>query len=73
MKLGVLALDYDGTIATNGHANANALDAIREARSRGIVVILVTGRILTELQRVLPEHEIFDAIVAENKSWVARP
>ena len=52
MKLSVLALDYDGTVA-----HADALDpavraAIAAARTRGIVVILVTGRILDELRRV---------------------
>jgi len=73
MKLSVIALDYDGTIAREGRADPDALDAIREARSRGVVVILVTGRILSELERVLPEPGIFDAIVAENGALLAFP
>jgi hypothetical protein len=73
MKLCVLALDYDGTIAQNGRAEPLALESVREARARGLVVILVTGRILADLQRVLPEHELFDAIVAENGAVLAFP
>jgi hypothetical protein len=74
MKLSVIALDYDGTIASKGgRAHPEAIDAIREARSRGILVILVTGRILSDLKRVLPETELFDGIVAENGAVLAFP
>jgi len=73
MKLCVVALDYDGTIAWNGHAEPLVLEAVREAQARGIVVILVTGRILADLQLVLPEHELFDVIVAENGAVLAFP
>lgn len=73
MKLCVVALDYDGTIARDGRADPLVLEAVSEAQARGIVVILVTGRILADLQRVLPEHESFDAIVAENGAVLAFP
>jgi hydroxymethylpyrimidine pyrophosphatase-like HAD family hydrolase len=73
MKLSVIALDYDGTIASKGRAHPEAIDAIREARSRGILVILVTGRILSDLKRVLPETGLFDGIVAENGAVLAFP
>lgn len=73
MKLCVVAVDYDGTIAREGRADPLVLEAVREAQRRGIVIILVTGRILAELQRVLPEHELFDAIVAENGAVLAFP
>ncbi len=43
MKLSVIALDYDGTIASNGRADPDALASIVEAKSRGVVVILVTA------------------------------
>ncbi len=66
MQLCAVALDYDGTIARDGRADPLVLEAVREAQARGIVVIVATGRILAELQSVLPEHELFDAIVAEN-------
>ena len=46
MKLCVLALDYDGTIAIDDRPDASVLTAIAAARSSGIKVLLVTGRIL---------------------------
>ena len=64
MKFNVLALDYDGIIARHGRAHAEVLEAIREARALQIVVVLVTGRNLSELRRVLSEQELFDAVVA---------
>lgn len=73
MKLCVVAMDYDGTIARDGRAEPLVLEAVREAQTRGIVAILVTGRILADLHRVLPEHELFDAIVAENGAVLAFP
>ncbi len=47
MKFGVLALDYDGTIARDGVLDLDVKAAITEARARAIVVVLVTGRILS--------------------------
>src|SRR4029077_17506058 len=51
MKLSALALDYDGTIATNGCFDPAARATIAEARRRGIVVVLVTGRRLPDLRQ----------------------
>lgn len=73
MKFNVLALDYDGTVASHGNLNPDAALAIREARSRGITVILVTGRILSDLHRVMKEFDLFDAIVAENGAVLSFP
>jgi hydroxymethylpyrimidine pyrophosphatase-like HAD family hydrolase len=73
MKLCIIALDYDGTIARHGRADPSVLEAVEHVRSRGIVVILVTGRILSELRRVLPQTKLFDAIVAENGAVIAFP
>ena len=50
MKLTAVALDYDGTIAHNDKADAEVRSAIAEVRSRGIPVLLVTGRILDDLR-----------------------
>src|SRR5471030_1154534 len=66
MKFGALALDYDGTIATNGVLNPNVREAIGEVRQRGIAVALVTGRRLPDLRRVAGDLTCFDVIVAEN-------
>ena len=66
MKFGVLALDYDGTIARDGVLDSEVRAAIAEVRSRGIAVVIVTGRILSELQQVAGDLHFVDAVVAEN-------
>jgi hydroxymethylpyrimidine pyrophosphatase-like HAD family hydrolase len=66
MKFRVLALDYDGTIAQDGRLDAGVRSAIVEARARGLVVVLVTGRILEDLRRVAGDLSFLDAVVAEN-------
>jgi hypothetical protein len=66
MKLFALALDYDGTIATNDRLDPLVRDAIAAARRRNIAVILVTGRILDELRRVAGDLHFVDAVIAEN-------
>jgi hydroxymethylpyrimidine pyrophosphatase-like HAD family hydrolase len=73
MKFCVLALDYDGTIAENGKPHPAVMEAIQEARARGIVVVLVTGRILSDLKKVAGDLNAFDAIVAENGAVLAFP
>lgn len=66
MKLFTLALDYDGTIARHDRLDTGVREAIAEARTRGITVVLVTGRILSELRRVAGDLLFVDAVVAEN-------
>jgi hydroxymethylpyrimidine pyrophosphatase-like HAD family hydrolase len=66
MKLSVLALDYDGTIAVDGRLESGARQAIAAARSNGVLVLLVTGRILAELTKVAGDLHFVDAVVAEN-------
>ena len=52
MRYLALATDYDGTLATNGHASADAIAAIARLRESGRRAILVTGRRLEELSKV---------------------
>lgn len=66
MKLRAFALDFDGTIAESGDLDREVRDAVLEARALGIVVLLVTGRILADLASRVPDLHIFDAVVAEN-------
>lgn len=66
MKLSVIALDYDGTIAQVDVLDPSVREAIAAARTRGIVVLLVTGRILQELQRVAGDLHFVDGVIAEN-------
>ena len=69
----MLALDYDGTIAHDDRLDPSVLDAIATARTRGITVVLVTGRILNELRRVAGGLHFVDAVVAENGGVVHFP
>ena len=69
----MLALDYDGTIARDGALDLDVKSAIGEARSRGISVILVTGRILSDLRRVVGNLDFVDAVVAENGAVLLFP
>jgi hydroxymethylpyrimidine pyrophosphatase-like HAD family hydrolase len=73
MKFGVLALDYDGTIASDGILDPEVRSAIEEARARGIVCILVTGRTLTDLRGLLGDLSLFDSVVGENGAVVELP
>lgn len=66
MKLRVIALDYDGTIATEGQLHPDVRDAIEKVRRRGLTVVLATGRILADLRELIGDLRLFDAIVAEN-------
>lgn len=71
MKFGVLALDYDGTIARDGKLDSDVRAAIGEVRSRGIAVVLVTGRVLSDLRSVAGDLDFVDAVVAENGAVLA--
>ena len=73
MKFGVLALDYDGTIARDGVLDPEVKAAIVEARARGIVVVIVTGRILSDLRQAAGDLGFVDAVVAENGAVFAFP
>lgn len=46
VKLSVIALDYDGTIAHDDVLEPSMRQAIAAARTSGIVTLLVTGRAL---------------------------
>lgn len=73
MKFGVLALDYDGTIARDGVLGPEVRSAIAEVRNHGIAVVIVTGRILSELEQVTGNLHFVDAVVGENGAvmWFA--
>jgi len=67
-----LAVDYDGTLTRQARPDAPSLAAIRDVRAAGTRVLLVTGRILSELRGDFPEvDDHFDAIVAENGAVLA--
>lgn len=73
MKFGVLALDYDGTIARDGVLDPMVRAAIAAARGHGIQVVIVTGRTLADLRKVAGDLGFVDAVVAENGAVLAFP
>ncbi len=73
MKLSVLALDYDGTTARGDALDPHVRTAIAAARARGIVVLLVTGRILDGARRVAGDLHFVDGVIAENGAVVHFP
>lgn len=69
-----VAIDYDGTLTDRRRPTEEALDAVRSVRDAGRLVLLVTGRILSELRADFPDVDRhFDAIVAENGAVLSLP
>lgn len=73
MRLRVIAVDYDGTIATDGVLDPAVRQSIQQARKRGVLVVIVTGRILSELRHVAGDVDFVDGVVAENGAVVYLP
>ena len=69
----MLALDFDGTIAVNDTIDVDVAAAIQEARGAGLLVVLVTGRSLSDLDALFSSPPTFDAIVAENGAVLRLP
>ena len=68
-----LATDYDGTIADDGVVDQPTLAALQRLRGGARRLILVTGRELSDLQRVMPRLDLFDLVVAENGALLYDP
>jgi hydroxymethylpyrimidine pyrophosphatase-like HAD family hydrolase len=66
LTIRAIATDYDGTLAKDGRAGGRALAALRQARSTGTRLLLITGRERVDLQQVFPELPLFDLVIAEN-------
>jgi hydroxymethylpyrimidine pyrophosphatase-like HAD family hydrolase len=73
MHYAALATDYDGTIAHDGVVDAETRDELERLRATGRRLILVTGRELDDLRRVLPRLDLFNMIVAENGALLFDP
>ena len=64
-----VAVDLDGTLSTGGWPSVEVLDAVTATRRAGVRALLVTGRILAELDLEFPGlADQFDLIVGENGS-----
>lgn len=68
-----LAVDYDGTIAQDGHVDEATVTALERLRDSGRHLVLVTGRRLEPLLEIFPHLGLFDRIVAENGALIFDP
>ncbi len=73
MRYHLLATDYDGTLATDGHVDAATIAALEAVLATGRRLMLVTGRDLEELISVFPRLELFERVVAENGALLYCP
>ncbi len=73
MRFVGLATDYDGTLAEHGFVDQSAVAALERCRASGRKLLLVTGRELPDLLRILPHAGLFDRIVAENGALLCNP
>jgi len=73
MRYRVLATDYDGTLAHDGHVDEPTLAALNAARRAGLRLVMVTGRELSDLFNTFEHSSLFDRIVAENGAVLYDP
>jgi hydroxymethylpyrimidine pyrophosphatase-like HAD family hydrolase len=73
MQYHALAVDYDGTLATDGLVDEKTIDALRRLRESGRKLILVTGRIIEQLRQVFPQLRLCDLVVADNGALLYNP
>ena len=73
MQYHALAVDYDGTLATDGVVDEKTIDALRRLRESGRRLILVTGRIVEQLHQVFPQLRLCDLVVADNGALLYDP
>jgi HAD superfamily hydrolase (TIGR01484 family) len=69
----VLATDYDGTLANNGRVSEPTLHSLEKFRQSGRKLVMVTGRVLSDLKTVFSRFDLFDSIVAENGAVLYNP
>jgi hydroxymethylpyrimidine pyrophosphatase-like HAD family hydrolase len=73
MRVNTIACDYDGTLACEGLVDEKVINALRQFKGSGGKLLLVTGRELEDLQRVLPQTDLFDRVIAENGGVLHSP
>jgi hypothetical protein len=73
MQYHVLAVDYDGTLATDGVVDPATITALERLRASGRRLILVTGRIIEQLTHVFPQLKLCDLVVADNGALLYDP
>jgi hydroxymethylpyrimidine pyrophosphatase-like HAD family hydrolase len=73
MRYLCLAVDFDGTLATEGHVDDVTVDALVRLRASGRRLVMVTGRELPDLHATFARVDLFDVVVAENGGVMYRP
>ena len=73
MRFAAVAIDYDGTLATEGTVHPSTVAALEQVVASGRKFILVTGRMLRELLPLFPQATLCARIVAENGAVLYRP
>jgi hydroxymethylpyrimidine pyrophosphatase-like HAD family hydrolase len=69
----LLAVDYDGTLATHGKVNDATVAALKDLKDSGRKLVLVTGRTRADLQAHFARVDLFDRVVAENGATLFDP
>ncbi len=74
MRYFAIAIDYDGTLAAGGVVEPPTVEALRRLKLTGRRLVLVTGRLLEDVQRAFPAvDDVFDRVVVENGAVVWTP
>jgi HAD superfamily hydrolase (TIGR01484 family) len=73
MRYLALCCDYDGTLAHHGAVDDTTIAALERVVASGRRLVLVTGREMDDLHRVLPRLDLFDRVVAENGALLYTP
>ena len=73
MRFRAFATDFDGTLADEGQVSAAALAALTALRKSDRFLLLVTGRLLEDLQSTFPHLDLFHWVVAENGAVLYEP
>jgi hydroxymethylpyrimidine pyrophosphatase-like HAD family hydrolase len=73
MPYKILAVDYDGTLATEGVVDEVTIDALTRLRASGRDLLMVTGRELPSLRATFGRLDLFTRIVAENGALIVDP
>lgn len=73
MRYCVLAVDYDGTIASQGTVAEGTIQALTKVRDSGRKLVLVTGRHLPDLKNIFPGFELFHKVIVENGALIYDP
>ncbi|HTZ95608.1 MAG TPA: HAD family hydrolase [Terriglobales bacterium] len=73
MRFLLLATDYDGTLASEGHVQQKSIAAVERLRASGRKLILVTGRHMPDLATVFSRFDLFERVVVENGGLLYSP